>query len=229
MNTIYNMLRTKEKKYKEYEIKRGKTKKRKDYLKNYYQNHKDYFKNYMKKVHEKERLKVFRHYGKKCELCSQRKEEVLTIDHINGGGVNHRKKVGGNIYYWLIKNKFPKGFRTLCYNCNCSMVKLNKGRFKNIKNDLYHKMARERNSNYRKKYHALVFNNYGWKCAKCGQKNKNFLTIDHINCNGTNHIQSKEVWGHFYIWLVKNNFPKDFQTLCYNCNCSKERIKPKDI
>ena len=40
------------------------------------------------------------------------------IDHINGKGTEHRKKIGFNIYPWLVKNNFPEGFQTLC--CNCS-------------------------------------------------------------------------------------------------------------
>ena len=22
-------------------------------------------------------------------------------------------------------------------------------------------------------------------------------------------------------WIIKNNFPKEFEVLCYNCNCAK--------
>ena len=45
--------------------------------------------------------------------------DVLTIDHIKGGGTKHRKKIKGEkITVWLKKNNFPKGFQTLCFNCN---------------------------------------------------------------------------------------------------------------
>jgi hypothetical protein len=55
-----------------------------------------------------------------CLGCKEDVFEFLTIDHINGGGGRHRAEVGsGNRFYrWLIKNGFPEGFRTLCYNCN---------------------------------------------------------------------------------------------------------------
>ena len=42
---------------------------------------------------------------------------ALSIDHLDGGGTAHRKIVGRNIYYWLIKNAFPKGYQVLCMNC----------------------------------------------------------------------------------------------------------------
>ena len=91
-----------------------------------------YFKEYREKNKEiirrkgflrnqKRRVKVLNHYGNKCMECSETREEVLTIDHINNDGNIHRKEGGGkNLYQWLIKNNFPEGFQILCYNCNCS-------------------------------------------------------------------------------------------------------------
>lgn len=76
----------------------------------------------------------------------------------------------------------------------------------------YHKIRR---NNDRK----LVFKHYGEKCECCGESNIKFLTIDHINGGGRKH--RKEIKGHLYSWLVKNNFPNGFQVLCYNCNCGK--------
>jgi hypothetical protein len=46
--------------------------------------------------------------------------EFLTMDHINGGGNQHRKKIKESIYRWLYHNNFPSGFRVLCANCNMS-------------------------------------------------------------------------------------------------------------
>ncbi len=60
-------------------------------------------------------------YGGKCECCGTAKLVFLTIDHINERGAAHRKEVGGsgrNFYSWLKRNKFPRGFRVLCFNCN---------------------------------------------------------------------------------------------------------------
>ena len=54
-----------------------------------------------------------------CMCCGEKEIKFLCIDHINGGGVKHRKQIkGGNIYLWLKKNNYPSGFRTLCHNCN---------------------------------------------------------------------------------------------------------------
>jgi hypothetical protein len=67
-------------------------------------------------------MKVFQHYGMKCSCCGEDKFSMLTIDHINNDGAEHRKKIGGSskTYLWLINNNFPKDFQTLCFNCNIS-------------------------------------------------------------------------------------------------------------
>jgi hypothetical protein len=65
------------------------------------------------------RWKVINHYGGKCACCGEDRYEFLAMDHINGGGTQHRKNEKiVNIDRWLIKNEFPDGFRVLCHNCN---------------------------------------------------------------------------------------------------------------
>lgn len=56
-----------------------------------------------------------------CICCGETELEFLTIDHINGGGRKHFKKIGGSgviFYRWLIQNNFPHGFQVLCMGCN---------------------------------------------------------------------------------------------------------------
>ncbi len=57
----------------------------------------------------------------KCACCGEGNIKFLTIDHIEGGGNEHRRSIGfwGNKFYcWLIKEKFPLGYQVLCFNCN---------------------------------------------------------------------------------------------------------------
>ena len=42
---------------------------------------------------------------------------ALTIDHLNGGGTQHKREVNNNLYGWLKRNEFPEGFQVLCMNC----------------------------------------------------------------------------------------------------------------
>lgn len=73
------------------------------------------------------KIEVLNHYTNNdihCQCpcgCSHSGVEFMTIDHINGGGTQHRKDYHiGNIYKWLKDNNYPSGFRVLCFNCNCS-------------------------------------------------------------------------------------------------------------
>ena len=76
------------------------------------------------------RKEVIEHYGGKCSCCGENNHAFLTIDHINGKGNIHRRKlfgknIAGNTFYkWLRVNKFPEGFQVLCYNCNMAKAHL---------------------------------------------------------------------------------------------------------
>ena len=58
----------------------------------------------------------------RCRSCPETDIDVLTIDHLNGGGNEHRRSLkvntGYRFYRWLKREGFPKGFQTLCFNCN---------------------------------------------------------------------------------------------------------------
>ncbi len=54
-----------------------------------------------------------------CRHCGQCDIDVLTFDHIENNGKEHRKEVPTSMFlYWLIKNDYPPGFQVLCANCN---------------------------------------------------------------------------------------------------------------
>ena len=83
------------------------------------------------------------HYSKNslvCSCCGETEFGFLTIDHVNGGGLKHRrtiKKKGGTSFYnWLRKSGFPNGFQVLCYNCNCSKGALGECPHEIIRRDL---------------------------------------------------------------------------------------------
>ena len=71
------------------------------------------------------RLRVLKHYGGEdpaCACCKEKRLEFLSIDHIEGGGNEQRRRdnvrSGASFNYWLVRNHFPTGFRLRCHNCN---------------------------------------------------------------------------------------------------------------
>jgi hypothetical protein len=70
------------------------------------------------------KTEVLMHYSKgrmrcACDKCPETLKDFLTIDHINGGGEQHKREIGTwNIFRWCKENNFPEGFQVLCMNCN---------------------------------------------------------------------------------------------------------------
>ena len=69
------------------------------------------------------KMAAFEAYGgATCAVCGEDRLEVLSIDHVGGGGNKHRKTIGvgsGRTFYrWLRDNGYPPGFQVLCFNCN---------------------------------------------------------------------------------------------------------------
>ena len=79
------------------------------------------------RIAEEQRLRLLKYktlvveaYGGCCACCGEKHIGVLTVEHINKNGKQHRREIGGNLYYQLVKNNFPKdaGLSILCMNCN---------------------------------------------------------------------------------------------------------------
>lgn len=53
--------------------------------------------------------------------CDTTDLDLLTLDHIDGGGNEHRREIGGSgacTYRWLRDNNYPPGWQVLCWNHN---------------------------------------------------------------------------------------------------------------
>ena len=88
-------------------------------------------------------------------------------------------------------------------------------------------IIRKTNKEYRKRVKEIVFNHYGNKCCVCGETQHEFLTIDHINNDGSSLRKNQGLGTRLYSWLIRNKFPEDYQILCWNHNCSKPYTEPK--
>lgn len=99
---------------------------RKERAKKNWQKHGEKYRANYRAYRARIKKQVMDHYGGKCACCGVANLEFLAIDHINGGGRKHRREAlkgqqgGYYLYRWLIENKYPKGFRVLCHNCNQS-------------------------------------------------------------------------------------------------------------
>lgn len=66
---------------------------------------------------------------------------------------------------------------------------------------------------------------YGNSCACCGETNHEFLTIDHINGDGSIEKRAGRAGLQLYRWLRNNGFPKDrYRLLCMNCNWARGKF-----
>lgn len=86
-------------------------------------NNRDKMRLISRRAYHRTRIKVLTHYSDgspKCKWCGETDIVCLSIDHIKGGGTQHRKalgKVGTGLYQWFLAMKYPKGFQVLYMNC----------------------------------------------------------------------------------------------------------------
>ena len=77
---------------------------------------------YMRNRTQQLREEMLNVFGNRCACCGEDRKPFLTLDHIGGGGLAHRKSVGNAA--WAVLNSvkklgWPKDkFRILCMNCN---------------------------------------------------------------------------------------------------------------
>lgn len=66
---------------------------------------------------------------------------------------------------------------------------------------------------------------YGGKCICCGEDDPRFLSLDHVNSDGSAQKKSLNYVEHqIYSLARREGYPKDkYQLLCYNCNCGRAR------
>ena len=93
-----------------------------EYGKEYYQTYREKILKYRKEYQLTLRKEVLTHYGGgklACVRCGYDNIGALALDHVNGGGTEHRRSLGGrDIFNWIKASDYPEGFQTLCRNCN---------------------------------------------------------------------------------------------------------------
>ena len=180
------------------------------------------------RIKSKNKLKavVFAKYSDgdiKCKMCANKYIDILSIDHINGNGAEHRRQIGNskgggyNFYQWLKKNNYPYGFQVLCYNCQFrkKMIEMRPV------NPTHLQLVRAK---YARLVKTQCLEKYGGCICACGEIDMDVLSLDHINDDGNKHRKDTNSYGYsFYIMLRKNGFPNNIplQTMCLNCQIKK--------
>jgi len=107
-----------------------------------------------------------------------------------------------------------------CTSCGCRPARIGINYCAGCSNK--HKTA---GSDRRRRLKIAVMSHYcGGKpsCQCCGEENLYFLTIDHINGNGSKHRRESVGAAHICGWLKKHRFPDGYQVLCMNCNFGRK-------
>ncbi len=164
------------------------------------------------------RKQALTYYGGKCECCGEPRCDMLTFDH----KIQTKHKVRGvALTYGVIreyeKSGYPNAkYRVLCWNCNIA---------RGFYGYCPHKTQRDWVDDKRRTLKLEMIEAYGGVCVLCGETYSEFLTIDHINGNGSEHrrsIGNKSI----YAWLKEQGWPQgEYRLLCANCNCSDKRNK----
>ena len=122
---------------------------------------------------------------------------------------NQSEKGKANRRRWRMENK------ECDYKCSYRYQSSDKGKAK--RNCLQRKVNRDI------KIKVLTHYSYGLlACVQCDEKRIDCLSVDHINNNGHEHRKTTGNGQRFYRWLIKNNLPLGYQTLCMNCQWIKK-------
>ena len=158
-------------------------------------------------LYHRARRNVIDHYGGSCVRCHEKLYNLLTIDHIDGGGNAHRKSTTPNVARWLQSHGYPTGYQVLCWNHNYLKYLTTRSisaRIESLRNE--------------------IFSIYGKSCSCCQIDDRRLLTIDHPGGNGAEERRSVGVssWYRFYEWLKASGFPSGYDVLCFSCNSGRE-------
>ncbi len=68
-------------------------------------------------------LEALQHYSGKeepeCYCCGEKTLQLLCLDHVDGGGNEHRREIGKiRVYVWAKREGWPPLFRVACHSCN---------------------------------------------------------------------------------------------------------------
>lgn len=186
------------------------------------------------------RISIMEKLGNKCKCCGENNKDILSIDHIHGGGHKEAQEIKGKKYIKILNEMNDKDlhakFQCLCFNCNYTKGfwnicphSLSSDRILStfeidkkisLKTNHEQKIIYRRIDKIKSKLETLYA--YGNECVSCKINHPMFLTLDHLNNNGS--LENERGYG-FYCYLKSFGYPgksTQLQILCHNCNAKKE-------
>lgn len=152
-------------------------------------------------------------HGKRCKRCRSR------------DNAKHKE--------WMKETRSIRGTAALCAECGKADIashsesRCSNCLAQNAKRSPTQKQRKaEYGKNYAKRLRLQVIAHYSkgrFDCNCCGERELLFLSIDHVNNNGSAHRNALGVkpGTGLYRYIINNDFPQDFQILCHNCNHGK--------
>ena len=83
--------------------------------------------------------------------------------------------------------------------------------------------AKQNTQHYYERNKDKLLAHYGSICKCCGESNRAFLTIDHVNNDGHMERRKYPTTSTMIAHIIRQGFPDTYQILCYNCNNGKRR------
>ena len=189
---------------------------------------------------------AFSHYSAsgdiKCARCGFDDTRALTLYGVKGDAKQEEQEAvhgGWNLYDWLKKHNWPKGYRLLCENC--VFIESGRGSLYPLKAETFVRYAPLENEQIRytcPKCRFVILVPHTVKCPKCatpllGQvqcvrckfSDIRALSLDHVEGGGRKHMEALGVKkaSEFYQWLKDHHYPQKprLQVLCMNCQFIK--------
>lgn len=151
---------------------------------------------------------------KKCSCCKEYKE--TTEFHKNNSA-----KDGYYAYCKFCNNIKTKKYQKRTYQQRKDIIKKTYERYIQKYKEKDPNYFKNKTSVYRFNFRKKVIVGYGGKCTCCGESQYEFLAIDHVNNDGNEDRKKMKNSYRIHRYIIDNNFPKEYQILCHNCNLSK--------
>ena len=185
--------------------------------KRYKKAHPEKVKAMKKRYKEKAHLDVLNYYSDgmmECGSCEESHIEFLEIDHIHGGGSQHKEDINVDLYRWLKTKGFPGGYQVLCSNCNTKKARLTAKENADAGTTLQRKYYR-RTIRMKKDIFSHHMHDGKIQCSCCGVDDIDVLCLDYKNYSD---LKVTTYGGReLYLWIRKNGYPSMFRILCSNC------------